>query len=388
MNLAMRSDYATKLLLLFVLLFGGCEPAHDAEEEPQTGLRPVNAYPNLSFMRPVDYQQPPGDGNLVFVVEQEGVISVFENSAEAEKRTTFLDIKGRVEDSGNEEGLLGLAFHPEYASNGFFYVNYTAANPDRTVIARFQRSSDITADQTTEVVLLEFEQPFANHNGGQLAFGPDGFLYIAVGDGGSGGDPQNHGQDRTTLLGSILRIDVDQATDERNYGIPPDNPFVGNTSGFREEIFAYGLRNPWRMSFDGQGRLWAADVGQGSREEIDIIENGGNYGWNLMEGKQCFQSGCDPSGLKLPVWDYSHDEGNSITGGYVYAGTSAPSLEGKYIFADFGSERVWSLDYSNPDSPVVTELFTAGFPIASFGIDNNKELYMCAFDGTIYRLTE
>jgi glucose/arabinose dehydrogenase len=374
---------------LIALTLVYCNTPAEQEEVPVTGLRPVNAFPNLTFNRPVDFQQPTGDANLVFVLEQEGVISVFENNADVAAKKTFLDVKGKVDDGGNEEGLLGLAFHPSFATNGFFYVNYTATNPDRTVIARYHVLSADAADPASEVVLLEFDQPFSNHNGGQLAFGPDGFLYIAVGDGGSGGDPQNHGQDRTTLLGSILRIDVDHESGGKKYAIPADNPFVGNTSNYKEEIFAYGLRNPWRMSFDSEdGRLWVGDVGQGAKEEIDIVVKGGNYGWNLMEGKQCFQSGCNPAGLKLPIWDYGRSEGFSITGGYVYHGAAIPSLEGKYIYADFGSQKVWSLDFSNADSPVNTELFGAGFNIASFGVDKNQELYLCGFNGSIYKLTE
>jgi glucose/arabinose dehydrogenase len=366
-----------------------CNTPAEQEEEQQTGLRPINAFPNLSFTRPVDFQQPAGNANLVFVVEQAGIISVFDNNAEVTEKKTFMDITGKVDDGGNEEGLLGLAFHPSYATNGFFYVNYTAANPDRTVIARYHVSSAEVADPASEVVLLEYDQPFSNHNGGQLAFGPDGFLYIAVGDGGSAGDPNGNGQNRTTLLGSILRIDVDQENGEIKYAVPADNPFVGNTSGFREEIYAYGMRNPWRMSFDSEtGALWVGDVGQGAKEEIDIVEKGGNYGWNLMEGSQCFQAGCDQTGLKLPVWEYGRSDGFSITGGHVYHGNAIPSLQGKYIYADFGSQKVWSLDYSNTDEPVNTELFGAGFNISSFGVDKNQELYLCGFNGSIYKLTE
>lgn len=374
------------LLMLFLVR---CNTPADQEEEQQTGLRPVNAFPNLTFTRPVDFQQPAGDANFVFVIEQAGVISVFENKEEVTEKKVFLDIQDKVDDGGNEEGLLGLAFHPSFATNGYFYVNYTAANPDRTVIARYHATAGDAADASSEVVLLEFDQPFSNHNGGQLVFGPDGFLYIAVGDGGSGGDPNGNGQNRTTLLGSILRIDVDQESGERKYGIPADNPFVGNTSGFKEEIYAYGLRNPWRMSFDSEnGALWVGDVGQGAKEEIDVVVKGGNYGWNLMEGNQCFQSGCDQTGLKLPIWDYGRSEGFSITGGYVYHGTAIPSLEGKYIYADFGSQKVWSLDFTNADEPQNTELFGAGFNISSFGIDKNQELYLCGFNGSIYKLTE
>ena len=214
--------------------------------------RLVNAYPNLDFTRPIDYDHANDSTNRVFVVEQRGVISVFEDDPAVSDKQVFLDISGPVDDRSNEEGLLGIAFHPNYISNGYFYVNYTLDNPERSRISRFQVSpaDPNQASRESEVVLLEYEQPFGNHNGGEVAFGPDGYLYVGVGDGGSGGDPKENGQDRTTLLGSILRIDVDQRTDERAYGIPADNPFVGNTEGFREEIYAYGMRNPWRFSFD------------------------------------------------------------------------------------------------------------------------------------------
>jgi glucose/arabinose dehydrogenase len=268
-------------------------------------------------------------------------------------------------------------------------VNYTASSPNRTVISRFTVSAANAdrADVNSEQVLLTYSQPYSNHNGGQISFGSDGFLYIAVGDGGSGGDPQDNGQNRSTLLGTILRIDVNKQENGNQYGIPPDNPFV-NSGNFRPEIFAYGLRNPWRFSFDTETKqLWTGDVGQNAYEEIDIIEKGGNYGWNTMEGKHCFSpsSGCATSGLKLPVWEYGRSEGVSITGGFVYRGSSLKSLIGKYIYADYGSRKIWSLDVStNP--PVNTELMEPDFNISSFGVDENNELFMCAFDGKIYRL--
>jgi glucose/arabinose dehydrogenase len=237
-------------------------------------------------------------------------------------------------------------------------------------------------------VILEVSQPYSNHNGGQLAFGPDGFLYIAVGDGGSGGDPQGNGQNLSTLLGSILRIDIDKQEGELKYAIPAGNPFAGNNDGYREEIFAYGLRNPWRISFDlSSGRLWAGDVGQNSYEEVDVIEKGKNYGWNIMEGKHCYSppSNCTQSGLTLPVFDYGRAEGISITGGYVYRGPNLKGLVGKYIYADYGSKIVWAYDYSSKSN---TLLFKAGFNIPTFGIDEDKELYLCGFDGKVYKMLE
>ncbi len=349
------------------------------------------AFPNLTFSRPVDLQSPRDGSGRLFVVEQAGVIRLFNNDPTVSQASTFLDITQRVDDSGNEEGLLGLAFHPEYETNGVFFVNYTAANPNRTVISRFSVSTtdaDV-ADPNSEVVLLTVPQPYSNHNGGQLQFGRDGMLYIALGDGGSGGDPQGNGQDRTTLLGSILRIDVDAPAGDASYGIPPDNPFVGNSEGWREEIFAYGLRNPWRFSFDSEsGELWAGDVGQNVFEEVDIIESGGNYGWNIMEAFSCYNAAtCDQSGLELPVHSYPHESGNnSITGGYVYRGSAMPSLAGRYIYGDFVSGRIWALtptqtSYSNE------LLVDTSFGLSSFGVDENDEILICGFDGKIHRLT-
>jgi len=349
------------------------------------------AFPSLSFDNPVDLQHA-GDGSRrLFVVEQPGQIQVFDNDAAVTSTETFLDITTRVA-SGGERGLLGLAFHPDYASNGFFYVDYTASGPSRTVISRFQvdPADPNSADPNSAVVLLEVAQPFGNHNGGQIRFGPDGFLYIALGDGGSGGDPEENGQNRSTLLGSLLRIDVDNPSSGMNYGIPADNPFVGadcGPTGCREEIYAFGLRNPWRFSFDPPtGQLWLADVGQGAFEEIDIIESGGNYGWDTMEGMHCFEpsSGCNMEGLILPVYEYGRGLGRSVTGGFVYRGTRVPMLTGQYIYADFVSGRIWAYDEAT-DSNV--ELMDTNLGISSFGVDEAQELYFTAFDGRVYHFT-
>ncbi len=319
------------------------------------------AFPNLTFDRPVGIYHAGDESNRLFVLEQAGVIYVFENSKTVNSATVFLDIRDRVNDEGYEEGLLGLAFHPDYENNHYFYVDYTAANPRRTVIARYQANPDNPnkADKNSEFVILEVEQPYRNHNGGQISFGPDGYLYIALGDGGSGGDPKGNGQNLQTLLGSILRIDVDNPSNGRNYGIPSDNPFAGNTEGYREEIYAYGLRNPWRFSFDPEtDQLWAADVGQENWEEIDIIKKGKNYGWNIMEGKHCYKpsTGCNTAGLELPIWEYGHDVGHSITGGFVYRGTKIPQLIGLYIYGDFEFGQIWALQYDGTNDTVNTEL--------------------------------
>lgn len=366
------------------------DPAPDPVETGEPQL--VNAFPSLSFDRPLEMVHAGDGSDRLFVVEQRGVISVFPNEPATGQRSVFLNLENQVDDAGNEEGLLGLAFHPNYASNGYFYVNYTASNPDRTVVSRFSvaAADPNRADPGTEQVLLEIEQPFSNHNGGHLAFGPDGFLYVSVGDGGSGGDPQNHGQNPQTLLGTILRLDVDREEGNLAYAIPADNPFVGNQEGFREEVYAYGLRNVWKFSFDSEtGALWAADVGQNRFEEISLIESGGNYGWNTMEGNACFSpsSNCAQEGLDLPLWTYDHSQGDvSVTGGYVYRGTALPELAGRYVFGDFASGRIWALDFSETGEPKVSELVQATFPVASFGLDQEGELLISGFDGRIYRI--
>ncbi len=388
------------LTLLFVLSgFPGCTNMMDADDpgkgsSVKASFDVTPAYPNLSFTRPVDYQHPGDNSNRVFVVEQRGVIVVFEDDANVSDKKVFLDIESKVDDKGNEEGLLGLAFHPDFENNGYFYVNYTVDNPARTLISRFQVSPDNPdqALQDSEEVLLSYEQPYDNHNGGQVAFGPDGYLYIAVGDGGSGGDPHKNGQNRKTLLGTILRIDVDNPADGNPYGIPADNPFANSDEGFREEVYAFGLRNPWRFSFDPEtDQLWTGDVGQNTYEEVDIVENGGNYGWNITEGFHCFdpKENCDFPEESLPVWEYDHTKGDvSITGGFVYRGGTLPDLVGKYVFADYVSGRIWALDFTDLKNPVNTEILDADFPVSSFGTNKANELFICGFDGKIYKLNQ
>jgi glucose/arabinose dehydrogenase len=383
-------------IVLFIFLssmFLGCAQEHN-ETEPilPVKIKLTDAFPGMTFTRPVDVQHA-GDERF-FVVEQRGVISVVSGGFEDPEKGVFLDIASQVRDQGNEEGLLGLAFHPEFATNGYFFVNYTTSSPNRTVISRFQVSGSNAdqADAGSELVLLEFEQPYGNHNGGQVAFGPDGYLYISTGDGGSGGDPQNNSQDLTTLLGAILRIDVNGNGNDKNYSIPSDNPFTDNSEGYREEIFAYGLRNPWRFSFDAEnGNLWTGDVGQNRLEEINIIENGGNYGWRIMEGTLCFNpaNDCEKSGLILPVFEYGRSAGDvSITGGYVYRGENLPQLKGHYIYGDFASGRIWSLDVRNLENPRNSELIQASIGISSFGVDRTNEILVCGFDGKIHRIVE
>ncbi len=347
------------------------------------------AFPNLVFNQPVGIFTP-GDGtNRLFVIEQAGIIRVFENSQTVSGSTVFLNISTQVL-FGGEQGLLGLAFHPNYTVNGYFYVNYVTENPLRTVIARFTVSPNDPnqALENSELILLEVNQPFSNHKGGQITFGADGYLYIGLGDGGSGGDPFGNGQNLSTLLGKILRINVDLTSQGRNYSIPPDNPYFGNALGYREEIYAYGFRNPWRFSFDSLiGRMWVGDVGEGQREEIDLVEKGKNYGWNIMEGSLPFLGGSQ-TGLELPVWDYGRVEGNAVIGGYVYHGSTLTGLNSKYIYGDYGSGKIWALQYDGVTVPVNTLLSDTIFNISSFGEDEQHMLYICSLGGEIYVLRD
>ena len=375
-----------KIFLPLLAILISCTP-----QNKKTNDIYEEAFPNLTFEFPVDIQSPKDGTNRIFVLSQPGVIYVFDNNSNTKEKKTFLDIREKVL-YGGEMGLLGLAFHPNYKENGFFYLDYTTRDPMRTIISRFQVSSEdpSVAEPSSEEILLEVEQPYENHNGGQISFGPDGYLYISLGDGGSGGDPLNAGQDLQNLLGKLLRIDVESNEDGKNYLIPEDNPFKGNTSGFKEEIYAYGLRNVWRFSFDKQNRLWAADVGQNKWEEINLIEKGKNYGWRIMEGNHCYnpETDCDTSGLVLPIWEYGHDDmgGFSITGGFVYEGNSAPVLKGKYIYADYVSGRIWQLEFVN--NLISNNLLVdTDFAIATFGVDDNSELYFSDYKdkGKLYK---
>jgi len=349
------------------------------------------AFPNISFQRMV-FLTHAGDGSgYLFLVLQEGGIFVFPNNDDVESSNVFLDIRDRVNDSGNEEGLLGLAFDPNYKSNGFFYVYYTASSPPRSVISRFSMSFDDQqkADIDSELVILQVDQPYSNHNGGHIAFGPDGYLYIGLGDGGSAGDPHGNGQNKETLLSSILRIDVSESSDKEKYRIPPDNPFVGLDDA-KSEIWAYGLRNPWRFSFDTvTGLLWVGDVGQNKFEEADIVKKGGNYGWNVLEGFHCYPdpvSECNTEKFEPPIIEYGHNEGCSVTGGYVYRGRLWDSIYGSYIYGDFCSGLIWALDFDGLKVTNLKLLLDSDLQISSFGEDEKGEIYILSFDDKIYRL--
>lgn len=328
----------------------------------------------------------------LFAVSQTGVIYTFENRPDVELAQVVLDLREVVSKwwpngAFNEQGLLGLAFHPKFSENGQFFVNYTRLADDTSVISRFRMSqgNPLVADRDSEEVLLEVAQPFKNHNGGSLEFGPDGFLYIGFGDGGLRDDPHNNGLNLETLLATVLRIDVDRVDEGRKYGIPADNPFV-NTPNARPEIYAFGLRNPWKIAFDSQtGRLWLGDVGQELWEEIDIIEKGGNYGWSHREGSKPFSNRPPhPSIPEIdPVWEYDHQVGKSITGGRVYRSKRLPQLEGKYVFADYVSGRIWglSIDEATGKATRCEEIADGGNPVLVFGEDESGEVYYAVDNG-------
>lgn len=354
----------------------------------------TEAFPALQFNLPLELTSPNDGSYRAFVVEQAGVIKVFPAIVSVSSSTVFLDIHNKV-NSGGEKGLLGLAFHPDYKNTGYFYINYTRGNPLETVIAQYKVSAanpDI-ADPASEQILLTYAQPYDNHNGGKVAFGNDGFLYIAAGDGGSGGDPGNRAQNKKELLGKILRIDVNHPSGSLKYSIPADNPLAKNSDGYQEEIYAYGLRNPWRFNFHREtGTLWAGDVGQNKIEEIDIIEKGGNYGWRIMEANECFNSGnCNKTGLIESIWSYQQgrETGRSVTGGYVCEDKNLPELNGKYIYGDYVSGNIWALTFSGKTAVKNELLTTLSGGLSSFGEDSKNNLYALAYaTGKVYKFIE
>ena len=358
------------------------EPAFAALE--WADWEPTDADGRLQAFRPIILTNAGDGSNRVFVASQQGVVYAFENDQAAKETKKFIDLRDRVtyKDSENEEGFLGLAFHPRYKETGEFFVYYTTSKlPHTSIISRFKVSAGDPngADPGSEEELMRIEQPFWNHNGGTIAFGPDGYLYIGLGDGGAGNDPFNHAQNLKTWLGSILRIDVDHKAGGKNYAIPKDNPFAGR-EGAQPEIYAYGLRNIWRMAFDRKtGTLWCADVGQNLWEEIDLIVKGGNYGWRLREGTHPFGPGGSGPRTDLiePIWEYDHQVGSSITGGVVYRGTRIPELIGKYVYADYVTGKIWALHYDEQARKVVSNeaIRSDKLPIISFGEDEAGDVY-------------
>ncbi|MEO0560421.1 MAG: PQQ-dependent sugar dehydrogenase [Bacteroidota bacterium] len=363
----------------------------------------VEAFP-VDWFSPVELVAAPGQPDRMYIVEQGVAAPGFDARVQTLRlgetvANTFLDLGARVLRSG-EAGFLGLAFHPSYADNGRVFVSYTASAPRRSVISEFTRSASnpLTADPESERVVLEVNQPEGNHNGGQITFGPDGYLYIALGDGGGGGDPEGNGQNTSTLLGSILRIDVDTVPDGEDYGIPDTNPYALTDGPERDEIYAYGFRNPWRFAFDSEtDSLWVMDVGQNAWEEISRVEGGKNYGWGTVEGPACFVPGCTLSAFEAPVFSYKHDEftgGFSISGGMVYRGTAMPELQGQVLYADYITRKVWALDTSGsePDTTLLTTLsggpLQAGISALREGPDGEPYVLMHAFGGAtrIFRI--
>jgi glucose/arabinose dehydrogenase len=361
-----------------------------------SGFQITRAYPQLRLRRPVVITNAADGSQRLFVASQQGVIQILPSEQSAKTTKTFLDIEKKVVyvDKQNEEGLLGMAFHPKYKDNGEFFVYYTTTDkPHTSVVSRFRVSKDNpdVADPNSEEELLRIAQPFWNHNGGTLAFGPDGYLYIALGDGGKADDPFGNGQNLKTLLGSILRIDIDNKGKTTPYAIPQDNPFVGRKDA-RPEIFAYGVRNPWRLSFDRQtGTGWIADVGQKLWEEIDILVAGGNYGWNLREATHKF----GPEGSEArddlidPIWEYHHNTGKSITGGSVYRGKKLPGLVGQYLYGDYVSGKFWALEVDADKKKTVANRpihsSIDGIPVITFGEDEAGEVYFGDAFGRLFQ---
>lgn len=355
-----------------------------ARSEATTPLSAVKAFPGLTFSQPLFLAAPPDGTDRLFVLEKPGRMVWFNNNASTTTFRTALDLRGAISDDG-EEGLLGMAFHPRFIDNHWVYVYFSSSSPRRNIVARYTfDAQNETVDPASRTVILESTKPYSNHNGGMMAFGPDGYLYIAIGDGGNAGDPDDNGQDKGTILGKILRIDVDGGTP---YAVPADNPFVGKP-GVREEIWAFGLRNPWRFSFDRlKGDLWVGDVGQSAWEEINYIPTGfggGNYGWSAREGKHSFKGG-GPGGMIDPVVEHDRLEARSITGGYVYRGLARlPDWSGYYVYGDFATGYVWGLRMNGGKVADHRLLADTGRLITSFGEDRDGEIYFTDFNGEIY----
>ncbi len=379
--------------LLLAILLPQAEPTVSPLPNANKGaiprIRVSRLFPSLQLRRPVQALQAPGDTRALYVLEQAGrIVRLDLQDASVTEAPTWMDIREQVHDRGNEEGLLSMAFHPKFAENGQFFLYYTATSPRRSELTRFtvDRASG-KPDLRSAKVLLEIPQPYSNHNGGTVLFGPDGMLYLSIGDGGAANDPHNHGQNPSTLLGTVIRIDVDRAKDDKPYAVPADNPFVGDAKA-APEVWAFGLRNVWRMSFDrATGKLYGGDVGQNAWEEIDIIQRGGNYGWNVREGRHAFapaRPGAFSTDFIEPIAEYGHGDGVSVTGGFVYRGARFPALVGVYLYADYAFGTIWGLrcgDSGCGDPVVVWKRGAAAQMWSSFGELHDGELVLCAFDG-------
>ncbi len=396
------------ITFLFLLLLGSCGGGSSAPAvavappllpPPPGGLDTdmQRVFSQISFASPVALLQAPADNSRWLALEQSGVIRVFDNDQNVVQGDVdvFVDIRGRVS-SGGETGLLGMAFHPNFAANGYVYLSYTRGGPLTSVISRFTVDAvSGNLDAASESIILTVPQDFSNHNGGNIAFGPDGYLYTGFGDGGSGGDPNERAQDTNYILGSMVRIDVDGGSP---YAIPMTNPFSGNTNCVDgmgtmpcPEIYAWGLRNPWRWSFDSQtGELWVGDVGQGAWEEVDKVELGMNYGWDDREGAHCFEpaAGCSLNNVD-PITEYDHGVGQSITGGFVYRGAANANLQGYYVFGDYVSGRIWAVEATSPQGTVPTEIDNTALNISSFAEGVDGELYAVDHGGGgIYQIID
>jgi glucose/arabinose dehydrogenase len=373
-------------------------------EAPAVALSQVFA--NVATPRPIAVVTPADGTQRLFLAQQRGQVRILPTDEQSTEAALFLDLSGRTlaadKTSEFEEGLVGMAFHPKFSTNRKFYLCYTLQEPKRLVLSEMQADANAPnkADPTTERILLEHPLPFWNHHGGNLVFGPDGMLYLGIGDGGGpkGGDPLQHGQNTFTLCAKILRLDVDTKTGARAYGIPADNPFV-KKDGYKAEIYAMGIRNPWGMSFDAEGTLWFADVGQTLWEEINLLEKGGNYGWNFREGNVANPARTDapPAETKFvePIHIYTRDQGISITGGVVYRGTKIPALKGAYVYADWGTSRLWALRYDKANKKLISnELIiptagdekSNGYKPAGICEDAAHEIMVLDWNGKIARL--
>lgn len=393
----------------FVPLLLAAAAVAQSEAAPEFAVSPVQVYPGQAkFDRPLQVAFHETAPTMAFVVEQGGAIYATPRDDESKERALFLDLRERVYSGDNwEEGLLGFAFDPDYAQNGYVYCCFSekvdmqqveirpgrkAKSTRRSAVVRYGTTvgedGARVGDPASELVLLRVFQPFGNHNGGTIVFGPDRMLYVALGDGGAARDPFQLGQDKRTLLGKVLRIDVQGATAESPYKIPADNPFV-DEEGARGEIWCYGLRNPWRIAFDRKtGELWCGDVGQDRIEEVDLLQKGGNYGWSLMEGTEFFRKDVEiPEGLIAPVAEYPHKDGVSVTGGHVYRGKALPEIEGCYVYGDFATFRIWAVRPGAKGEPgVVRQIGRAPAQLSSFAEEPDGELLITCYNGKVYRL--